>query len=39
MVLFWDPTNWQSLCDTCNSRKAVEEEGAFGRPVAIGKTS
>lgn len=31
MRLFWDPKNWQSLCDGCNSYKAVKEEGGFGR--------
>lgn len=29
--LFWDEANWQSLCIACNSRKAVEQEGALGR--------
>jgi 5-methylcytosine-specific restriction enzyme A len=31
MTLFWDPNNWQPLCLACNSRKAVEEEGAGWR--------
>lgn len=31
MALFWDPKNWQSLCDSCHSRKTVEEDGGFGR--------
>lgn len=39
MRLFWDPTNWQSLCDSCNSRKAVEQEGAFGNPIAEARVS
>lgn len=30
MVLFWDRSNWRAACVPCNSRKAVEEEGAFG---------
>jgi 5-methylcytosine-specific restriction protein A len=29
---FWDPTNHQSLCADCNRRKAIAEEGGFGRP-------
>jgi 5-methylcytosine-specific restriction protein A len=36
MKLFWDPTNWQSLCDSCNSMKAVKEEGAFGHRLMVG---
>lgn len=28
---FWNPANHQSLCAACNSRKAVAEEGGFGR--------
>jgi 5-methylcytosine-specific restriction enzyme A len=28
---FWDPTNWQSLCDSCHSKKTVNENGGFGR--------
>ena len=30
MVLFWDESNWQSLCLYHNSAKAAREEGAFG---------
>ena len=29
--LFWDPANHQSLCQDCNKRKAIAEEGGFGR--------
>ena len=29
--LFWEPTNHQSLCRDCNSRKAIAEEGGFQR--------
>jgi 5-methylcytosine-specific restriction protein A len=32
--LFWDSKNWQSLCRACNSRKAAEQEGAFGNARA-----
>lgn len=28
---FWDPQNHQSLCLPCNTRKAIELEGGFGR--------
>jgi 5-methylcytosine-specific restriction endonuclease McrA len=30
--LFWAETNWQPMASICNRRKAVREEGAFGRP-------
>lgn len=30
-ALFWDRSNWQPMAGVCNSRKAVREEGAFGR--------
>jgi 5-methylcytosine-specific restriction protein A len=30
-ALFWDRGNWQPMASVCNSRKAVREEGAFGR--------
>lgn len=30
MALFWDESNWQSLCLHHNSVKAAKEEGAFG---------
>lgn len=29
--LFWDPRNRQSLCQTCNTLKAIRFEGGFGR--------
>lgn len=31
MVLFWDSTNWQSLCATHHSRDKQREEAAAGR--------
>lgn len=31
--LFWAETNWQPMNSICNRRKAVREEGAFGRPT------
>jgi 5-methylcytosine-specific restriction protein A len=30
-ALFWDPTNWQGLCDGCHSFKTATEDGGFGR--------
>lgn len=30
MNLFWDQSNWQSLCKECHSRKTVKEDGGFG---------
>lgn len=37
MVLFWDNTNWQSLCHSCHSLKTATEDGGFGRVVTNGK--
>jgi 5-methylcytosine-specific restriction protein A len=31
MKLFWDPKNWQGLCDSCHSYKTAVEDGGFGR--------
>lgn len=31
MRLFWDPKNWQALCDGCHSYKTATEDGGFGR--------
>lgn len=31
--LFWNQENWRPLCRRCNSRKAVQTEGGFGRAV------
>jgi len=31
MALFWDRSNWQSLCKTCHDRKTATEDGGFGR--------
>jgi 5-methylcytosine-specific restriction protein A len=33
MALFWDPSNWQSLCLRCNTLKAIKQEGGFGNTV------
>jgi 5-methylcytosine-specific restriction enzyme A len=29
--LFWDVSNWQTLCIKCHNRKTVLEDGGFGR--------
>lgn len=29
--LFWDTSNWQSLCKPCHDRKTAREDGGFGR--------
>jgi len=31
--LFWDYSNWQSLCKECHNIKTASEDGAFGNPV------
>jgi 5-methylcytosine-specific restriction protein A len=28
--LFWDRSNWQSLCKSCHSAKTAREDGGFG---------
>jgi 5-methylcytosine-specific restriction protein A len=28
--LFWDETNWQSLCKPCHDAKTAREDGGFG---------
>lgn len=33
MRLFWDKSNWQSLCHRCHSTKTVREDGGFGNRV------
>ena len=30
-TLFWQSSNWQSLCATCHSTKTAREDGGFGR--------
>lgn len=30
-ALFWDQSNWQSLCQKCHNIKTATEDGAFGR--------
>ena len=38
MVLFWDNSNWQSLCKPCHSAKTALEDGGFGRKVCYKPT-
>ena len=28
--LFWDKSNWQSLCTPCHNEKTAKEDGGFG---------
>lgn len=30
MKLFWDRSNWESLCKPCHSRKTATEDGRWG---------
>lgn len=29
-VLFWDQTNWRSLCSSCHGAKTCREDGGYG---------
>lgn len=31
MRLFWDRSNWRPMAIVCNTRKAISQEGGFGR--------
>ena len=31
--LFWDRSNWEPYCGSCNSRQAASAEGGFGNPL------
>jgi 5-methylcytosine-specific restriction endonuclease McrA len=35
--LFWDRLNWQPMSHSCNSRKAIREEGGFGKRRGEGR--
>ena len=39
MALFWDMSNWQSLCHSCHSIKTARYDGAFGAKVRSGTHS
>ncbi|WP_308302390.1 HNH endonuclease signature motif containing protein [Bacillus sp. V5-8f] len=30
-ALFWDSSNWQTLCKPCHSHKTATKDGGFGR--------
>jgi 5-methylcytosine-specific restriction protein A len=32
-ALFWDHTNWQSLCARCHNHKTAREDGGFGNRI------
>lgn len=32
--LFWDESNWQSMCKLCHDRKTAKEDGGFGNPIS-----
>lgn len=32
-ILFWDQTNWQSLCEHHHNKKTANEDGGFGRNI------
>ena len=34
-ALFWDETNWQSLCHECHSRKTASGDRGDGRPAPV----
>src|ERR1051325_7443587 len=36
--LFWDKSNWQSLCERHHSRKTAREDGGFGNRVKTAVT-
>jgi 5-methylcytosine-specific restriction endonuclease McrA len=36
--LFWNRSNWQSLCKPCHDRKTARHDGAFGRPTRCDAT-
>lgn len=33
-TLFWDQSNWQSLCKACHDKKTAARDGAFGNAKA-----
>lgn len=36
-VIFWDRSNWQSLCTEHHNIKTATEDGGFGRPTGNGR--
>ena len=39
MSLFWDASNWQSLCGSCHSVKTACEDGGFGNASTAGEAT
>jgi len=35
VFLFWDESNWRSLCASCHSSKTAREDGGFGNRHAV----
>jgi 5-methylcytosine-specific restriction protein A len=35
MTVFWDRSNWQSLCASCHSAKTAREDGGFGNRQGV----
>ena len=35
--LFWDTSNWQSLCQPHHDKKTATEDGGFGRSLSMGR--
>lgn len=35
--LFWDESNWQSLCKECHDKKTAREDGRWGRKNTVYK--
>ena len=35
--LFWDNKNWQSLCQSCSSRKTAKQDGGFGNARVVSR--
>ena len=35
MKLFWDRSNWESLCFNCHNRKTAKEDGGFSNPIDV----
>ena len=38
MKLFWDKTNWQSMCENCHNIKTAKEDGGFGNEQTSKRT-
>lgn len=38
MRLFWNRANWQPMARVCNTRKAIRQEGGFGKSIEAEKS-